>query len=67
MQASTGQYSTQAGDPAHPVQLSMMTAKIFGFFFRRSGRPWDIGSRLINPSAGSAISSVSAIPSPDRL
>jgi hypothetical protein len=34
MQSSTGQYSTQAGDPAQPVQHSMTTASSFGFFLR---------------------------------
>src|SRR6266403_1036156 len=30
MQSSTGQYSTQAGDPAQPVQHSVITASAFG-------------------------------------
>src|SRR2546426_5004585 len=34
MQSSTGQYSTQAGEPAQPVQHSVMTANSFGFFLR---------------------------------
>src|SRR5260221_2967207 len=34
MQSSTGQYSTQAGDPAQPVQHSVITARSFGFFLR---------------------------------
>src|SRR5277367_1920565 len=46
MQSSTGQYSTQAGDPAHPVQHSVITANSFGFFFRGVNRPFDLGSNL---------------------
>src|ERR1700730_7461455 len=46
MQSSTGQYSTQAGDPAHPVQHSVMTASSFGFFFRAVASPFDFGSNL---------------------
>src|ERR1700745_556107 len=46
MQSSTGQYSTQAGEPAHPVQHSVITANSFGFFFRGVARPFDFGSNL---------------------
>src|SRR3984957_5510496 len=46
MQSSTGQYSTQAGDPAHPVQHSVMTAPSFGFFLRGVWTPFDFGSNL---------------------
>jgi len=46
MQSATGQYSTHAGDPAHPVQHSVMTANSFGFFFRGVARPLDLGSNL---------------------
>src|SRR6266568_8574289 len=46
MQSSTGQYSTQAGEPAHPVQHSVITASSFGFFFRGVARPLDFGSNL---------------------
>src|ERR1700730_6427925 len=46
MQSSAGEYSTQAGDPAHPVQHSVMTASSFGFFFRGVVRPLDLGSNL---------------------
>ena len=34
------------GDPAHPVQYSLMTARVFGLRLRRSVRPCDIGSSL---------------------
>src|ERR1035438_4630685 len=44
MQSSTGQYSTQAGDPAQPVQHSLMTASSFGFFLRGVIRPFERGS-----------------------
>src|SRR5580700_2811918 len=46
MQSSTGQYSTQAGDPAQPVQHSVMTASSLGFFLRGVVRPLDFGSHL---------------------
>src|SRR4051794_4215908 len=46
MQSSTGQYSTHAGDPAHPVQHSVMTANSLGFFLRGVARPLDLGSNL---------------------
>jgi hypothetical protein len=44
MQSSTGQYSTHAGDPAHPVQHSVMTASSLGFFFRAVAIPFERGS-----------------------
>src|SRR5579862_6182938 len=46
MQSSTGQYSTHAGEPAHPVQHSVITANSFGFFLRGVARPFDFGSNL---------------------
>src|SRR6202049_2896732 len=46
MQSSTGQYSTHAGDPAHPVQHSVMTASSLGFFLRGVASPFDFGSNL---------------------
>src|SRR5205814_138987 len=46
MQSSTGQYSTQAGDPAQPVQHSVMTASSGGFFLRGVARPLDFGSNF---------------------
>src|SRR6202451_2236458 len=46
MQSSTGQYSTQAGEPAHPVQHSVMTASSFGFFFRAVAMPLERGSNF---------------------
>ncbi len=46
IQSSTGQYSTQAGEPAQPVQHSVMTANSFGFFFRGVKIPLDLGSNL---------------------
>src|ERR671927_383047 len=44
MQSSTGQYSTQAGEPAQPVQHSVITASSLGFFFRTVERPLERGS-----------------------
>src|ERR1039457_7292431 len=46
MQSSTGQYSTHAGEPAHPVQHSVITANSLGFFLRGVARPLDFGSNL---------------------
>lgn len=46
MQSSTGQYSTQAGEPAHPVQHSVMTANSLGFFLRGVVSPFDLGSNF---------------------
>lgn len=44
MQASIGQYSMQAGEPAQPVQQSVVMARIFGFFLRVAlPSPCDIG------------------------
>src|SRR5918996_5783559 len=44
MHASMGQYSMQAGEPAQPVQQSVVMARIFGFFFRVAlPSPTDIG------------------------
>jgi hypothetical protein len=48
MQSSTGQYSTQAGEPAHPVQHSVITANSFGFFVRGVAIPLDLGSDFIS-------------------
>ena len=38
--------NAQAGDPAQPVQHSVMTANSFGFFFRGVRSPLDLGSNL---------------------
>src|SRR5438552_6434489 len=46
MQSSTWQYSTQAGEPAQPVQHSVITANSFGFFFRGVVKPLDFGSNF---------------------
>ncbi len=47
MQASIGQYSMQAGEPAQPVQQSVVMARIRGFFFRVAlPSPSDIGQCL---------------------
>src|SRR5581483_1934382 len=46
MQSSTGQYSTQAGEPAQPVQHSLITANSLGFFLRGVAMPLDLGSYL---------------------
>jgi len=39
-----GQYSTHAGDPAQPVQHSVITASSFGFFLRGVAMPLERGS-----------------------
>src|ERR671923_2410158 len=46
MQSSTGQYSTHAGEPAHPVQHSVITASSLGFFLRGVARPLELGSNF---------------------
>ena len=44
MQASIGQYSMQAGEPAQPVQQSVVIARIRGLFLRAAlPSPSDIG------------------------
>src|SRR5205085_10067976 len=44
MQASIGQYSIQAGEPAQPVQQSVVIARMRGFFLRVAfPSPSDIG------------------------
>src|SRR5882724_8135628 len=44
IQSSTGQYSTHAGEPAQPVQHSVITASSFGFFLRGVVIPLERGS-----------------------
>src|ERR1700682_2372509 len=44
MQSSTGQYGTHAGEPAQPVQHSVITASSLGFFLRGVVMPSDLGS-----------------------
>src|SRR5579872_5004660 len=44
MQSATGQYGTQAGEPAHPVQHSVMMASSLGRFFLGVAIPSDFGS-----------------------
>src|SRR2546426_7034008 len=51
IQSSTGQYSTQAGEPAHPVQHSLITAIMCGLRLRLVVVPVDFGSRLTTLSA----------------
>src|SRR2546426_199009 len=48
MQSSTGQYSTQAGEPAQPVQHSVITASSLGFFLRAVAIPLERGSCFIS-------------------
>src|SRR5690348_7895239 len=55
MQSSTGQYSTHAGDPAQPVQHSVMTASSFGFFFRGVAMPFERGSCFSSIGTGCAL------------
>src|SRR3989442_10757219 len=54
IQSSMGQYSTQAGEPAQPVQQSMMTASSLGGFFGLSLRPVDFGLCFSGNTKGSA-------------
>src|ERR1017187_1617402 len=44
MQSATAQYGTHAGDPAQPVQHSVMTAISLGRFLRGVAIPSDFGS-----------------------
>src|SRR5580693_1917666 len=44
MQSPTGQYGTQAGEPAQPVQHSVITASSLGRFLRGVAIPSDFGS-----------------------
>src|SRR5579871_472344 len=53
MQSSIGQYSTHAGDPAQPVQPSVMTAISLGAFFGLSLRPTDFGRAFSGSTKGS--------------
>src|ERR671939_2155651 len=64
MQASIGQYSMQAGEPAQPVQQSVVIASMRGFFLRVAlPSHTDIGQcfstiSLIENCSGSAFQSV---------
>src|SRR5262245_21324211 len=66
MQSSTGQYSTQAGDPAQPVQHSVMTASSLGFFLRGVLMPLERGSCFsasdTSPSALTTLGSLGMVP-----
>src|ERR1700689_1211030 len=46
MQSATGQYSTQAGDPGHPVQHSLITARMWGLPFLWVVVPVEMGEYL---------------------
>src|SRR5215472_436971 len=46
MQSATGQYGTQAGEPAQPVQHSVIIANSLGRFLRGVAIPSDFGSIL---------------------
>jgi len=51
MQASMGQYSIQAGEPAQPVQQSVVMARMRGRFLRVAlPSPTDIGQCLSTTS-----------------
>src|SRR5436189_5957174 len=60
MQASMGQYSMQAGEPAQPVQQSVVIARRRGFFLRVAlPSPSDIGQCFSTMS--NTVSSASAV------
>src|SRR5712692_902336 len=62
MQSSTGQYSTQAGEPAQPVQLSTITAMMCGFRLRLFVVPSDFGSCFATlPAAKSSMDGKSTV------
>src|SRR5712692_5221633 len=44
MHSSTGQYSTHTGEPAQPVQHSLITAMMCGLRFRRVFVPSELGA-----------------------
>jgi hypothetical protein len=44
MHSATGQYGTHAGEPAQPVQHSVITASSLGRFLRGVRIPSDFGS-----------------------
>src|ERR1700692_2163437 len=46
MQSATGQYSTQAGEPAQPVQHSLITARMWGLRLRWVVVPVEMGAYL---------------------
>jgi hypothetical protein len=46
MQSATGQYSTQAGEPEHPVQHSLITARMWGLRFLCVVVPLEMGEYL---------------------
>src|SRR5690242_8560635 len=60
MQSSMGQYSTQAGEPAQPVQHSVMTASSLGFFLRGVTIPFDRGSDF--SSSGTMPGALGSVP-----
>src|SRR5437868_15328397 len=60
MQSSTGQYSTQAGEPAQPVQHSVITASSLGFFLRAVTMPLDRGSDF--SSSGTMPGALGSVP-----
>jgi hypothetical protein len=51
MQSATGQYGTHAGEPAQPVQHSVMMASSLGRFLRGVAMPSDLGSSLTTATA----------------
>src|SRR6476646_6555790 len=61
MQSSTGQYSTQAGEPAQPVQHSVITANSFGFFLRGVRSPLERGSNFISSGTSPGARSVDSV------
>src|SRR5438105_14057993 len=60
MQSSTGQYSTHAGEPAQPVQHSVITASSLGFFLRAVTMPLDRGSDF--SSSGTMPGALGSVP-----
>src|SRR3984957_5566049 len=68
MHSATGQYSTQAGEPEHPVHISLMTATMCGLRFRRVFVPSEIGSYLItSPFTNGATSGVMSATQPPGI
>src|SRR5580692_8621926 len=68
MHSATGQYSTQAGEPEHPVHISLITATMCGLRFRRVFVPSEIGSYLMtSPFTNGATSGVMSATKPPGI
>ena len=67
MQASIGQYSMQAGEPAQPVQQSVVMASMRGFFLREALPSPSLSGRYDAPRWSIAIAEGALLTVPDEL